>query len=74
MQNYSARCEKDRTLLFEVPNFKAFNKPSPVIIKCRGGCGRRFTVRPTEEGGVTVHPYGRRGKPLKVLTAPSGEA
>ena len=74
MQCYSARCDKDKALLFSVPNFEAFNKPSPVIINCRGGCGKKFTVRPLEEGGIGVYPYGRKGKPLKVLIAPSGEA
>jgi len=74
MQSYSARCDKDQTLLFEVPNFEAFHKPSPVIIACRGGCGRKFTVRPTEEGGISVSPYGRKGKKLVVLEAEAGEA
>jgi len=74
MQNYSARCNKCKTLLFEVTNFEAFRKPSPVIMTCRGGCGSRFSIRPAAGGGLNVTQYGNKKKKLEVLIAPSGEA
>lgn len=74
MQNFSARCPRDKTLLFEVPDFEAFHKKSPVVISCRGGCGRRYVVEPTLKGGIQVHPYGRKKGRVPVLVAASGEA
>ena len=70
MPSYSARCDKDQTLLFDVPSFKAFNKPAPVIIACRGGCGRSFTIRPLKDGSLAVNPYGRKKNRIPVHFEP----
>jgi len=64
---FRARCDKDQTMLFAVPSFEAFRKPNPVIITCRGGCGSKFTVRPTRDGGLAVNHYGEKGKKIRVL-------
>lgn len=62
---FSARCGKCRSLLFDVPNFQGFNKPSPKVITCRG-CGRQYTVVETADGDIIGYRYGNKKSKLKV--------
>lgn len=63
---FSARCKDCHSLLFDVPDFGGFGKPSPVVITCRG-CGEKYTITETEEGDIIGYRYGKKRSKLKLV-------
>ena len=63
---FEARCNNCGSLLFDVPNFGGFNKPSPVVITCRS-CGRKYTIIKTADGDIIAYRYGNKKSKLKLV-------